>query len=55
METPKPGQGFSLDLMSLLIPELTPEQAALAEQWQQEFGYFKKMRYCRRREEEYPN
>jgi hypothetical protein len=54
-ETPKPGQGFSLDLMSLLIPELIPEQAASAEQWQQQFGYFKNMRYCRRHEEEYPN
>lgn len=53
-ETPKPGQGFSLDLLSLMIPELSDEQAALAQQYQDKFGYFKNMQYQRQHEEEYP-
>ncbi|HAU37837.1 MAG TPA: hypothetical protein DCX07_08985 [Phycisphaerales bacterium] len=44
-ETPKVGQGFSLDLLSLTIPRLSREQAALAQQWQEEFGFFKNLRY----------
>ena len=52
-ETPKPGQGFSLDLLSLTIPKLTDEQSALAQQLQTK-GLFKTMRrYCQP-EEEYP-
>jgi hypothetical protein len=53
-ETPKPGQGFSLDLMSLMIPQLTQEQIAFADRCQSELGYFRNMKYDRRHEEEYP-
>ena len=53
-ETPKPGQGFSLDLVRLMIPELTPEQVTMAQQWQSELGFFKNMQQKCQHEEEYP-
>jgi hypothetical protein len=53
-ETPRPGQGLSLDLLSLMIRELSAEQVALARRFQNEFGFFKTMRRQQRHEEEYP-
>jgi len=54
-EVPKPGQGFSFDLISFRFTELTPEEIELAKRIQQEFGYFKNPRRQKHREEEYPN
>ncbi len=53
-ETPKPGQGFSLDLVGLTIPDLTAEQVALAQQWQSKRGFFKNMQQHWKHEDEYP-